>query len=94
MINFNQGIIGQLKKVVDCKRVEGVVIDDHELSSLEDMIHEASLKEQANSNASSNAYVNGVRDSRISDANPITRQSLVNLVGEENDLLADTPVFQ
>ena len=33
-------------------------------------------------------------NNRVSDANPITRQSLAKLVGEENDLLADTPVFE
>ena len=55
------------------------------------MITEASYKEQVNNQSAAGGF--GVRDSRISDANPITRASLVNLVGEENDLLADTPVF-
>ena len=56
------------------------------------MIQEASLKEQAEESKSG---FNGGDMSRISNTNPITRQSLANLVGEnENDLLADTPVFQ
>lgn len=43
---FNQGVVNQLKKVADCKVVDGVVIDEAELASLEEMIQEASQKEQ------------------------------------------------
>lgn len=32
--------------------------------------------------------------SNLSDAAPITRSSLAKLTGDDNDLLADSPVFQ
>ena len=81
-----------MKKVATCNRVDGAQIDENELSSLEEMIQEASRKEQAN--GAPGGFVNRDRDVRISDANPMSRQSLAKLVGEENDLLSDTPVFQ
>ena len=58
------------------------------------MIQEASLKEQVDSSQSFDKKASFTGDSsRISSTNPITRQSLQQLVGEENDLLADTPIF-
>ena len=35
-----------------------------------------------------------VRESTLTDAQPITRSSLAVLTGDENDLLSESPVFQ
>ena len=80
-------MIAQLSKVATCKRVEGVQIDESELSSLEEMIKEAGWKEPTESMdrmSSSGTVKNDV----------ITRQSLTVLAGDENDLLSESPVFQ
>lgn len=101
-LSFNAGSIQQLKEVAKCNRVEGVEIDQAELDSLEEMIQEASLKESQQSepvqvNPASNlaaSYSGQMRNTSLTDANPITRQSLTVLAGDENDLLSESPVFQ
>ena len=40
-LTFNNHVISQMNKVATCNRVEGVVIDESELASLEEMIKEA-----------------------------------------------------
>jgi len=76
-------VTNQLSHVATCNRIEGVVIDENELTSLADMIKEASGKQNVQPSVKSS----------ISDANPITRQSLSALAGDENDLLSESPVF-
>jgi hypothetical protein len=82
-LNFNANVTNQLAHVATCNRIDGVVIDENELSSLADMIKEASGKQAVQPSVKSS----------ISDANPITRQSLSALAGDENDLLSESPVF-
>lgn len=40
-LTFNNHVISQMNKVATCNRVQGVVIDESELASLEEMIKEA-----------------------------------------------------
>lgn len=89
-LTFNHQVIGQLSKVATCQRVDGVQIDESELSSLEEMIKEASWKEDARGRDSiqSNNPMNQTENKVI------TRQSLSVLAGDENDLLSESPVFQ
>ena len=67
------------------------------MSSLEDMIQEASMKEISSvpdpldSNRESNALYRASVDGSTA---PMTRQSLQQLAGDENDLLSESPVFQ
>ena len=87
-ITFNQELIGNLNSVVNTEVVDGVEIDENELASMEDMMKEASAEPQ-HSNLGQPALV-----PRLSDASPITRSSLAVLAGDENDLLAESPVFE
>ena len=75
-------MIKQLGSIATCNRIEGVSIDEGELASLADVIREAN-KPRPEPN---------VKNS-LNDANPITRQSLNVLAGDENDLLSESPVF-
>ena len=77
-----------MSKIANCQRVQGVQIDESELASLEEMIKEASYKENRESIVS-----NGFQ-TQNTETNVITRQSLTVLAGDENDLLSESPVFQ
>lgn len=70
---------------MDCAVVDGVEIDEAELNSMEEMMREASSKHEPDPHMLSSH--------RTSEAMPITRHSLAALTGDENDLLADSPVF-
>ena len=91
-IKFNHDVIGKLREVVDCEVVEGVQIDEGELSSMEEMMREASSEPPQPNVASSQDFLTG-RVSNMTDAVPITRSSLAALTGDENDLLSESPVF-
>ena len=95
-----------MKKVVECQRVDGVVIDENELSSLEEMIQEAakqesvkvtqsvdSLNVRPNMSMQTTVAAAGRNSSMLNDANPISRQSMQQLAGDDNDLLSESPVF-
>jgi len=45
-LKFDPNTLKELNKVVECQKVDGVVIDDQELASLAEMIREASIEEQ------------------------------------------------
>lgn len=95
-INFNHDIIGKLNTVVATEVVEGVEIDENELASMEEMLKEASHEpQQINPTTYSQSFSGNMRstDSRLTDATPITRNSLANLTGDDNDLLSESPVF-
>ena len=77
-----------MSKIATCQRVTGVQIDESELASLEEMIKEASVKENRESIVSNGGLMNNT------ETNVITRQSLTVLAGDENDLLSESPVFQ
>ncbi len=82
-MNFNNTLIRQLSSIASCNRIEGIVIDESELASLADVIREASRpKTEMNVKSS------------LADALPITRASLNVLAGDENDLLAEFPVYK
>ena len=82
-------MIAQLSKVASCQRVDGVQIDEAELTSLEEMIKEAGWKEELRRDSiQSNNPMNSTENKVI------TRQSLSVLAGDENDLLSESPVFQ
>lgn len=73
-----------INKVVECQRVEGVMIDEAELQALGDMIKEAGFEEfKASQKKASN----------VLDPNPMSHQSISRLAGDENDLLGDSPLF-
>jgi hypothetical protein len=90
-----------LKKVVECQRVEGVVIDENEISSLEEMMKEASQKESIVSVTQSVDSLNTAKfggrvsttNGSMADPNPISRQSMQAMAGDDNDLLTESPVF-
>ena len=63
-------------------------IDENELASMAEMMIEASAEPQMNNLAQP------ILAPRMSDTSPITRSSLAVLAGDENDLLAETPVFE
>ncbi len=70
---------------VECQHVEGVYIDQHEITALADMIKEAAIEEQAQiKNRPKNSVQMGA----------YTRESINMLTGDENDLLSDAPVFE
>ena len=91
-ITFNKDIIANLKNIVSTEVVDGVEIDENELASMEDMMKEASAEPQHHGSGNVAQPV-PVLAPRISDASPITRSSLAVLAGDENDLLAESPVF-
>lgn len=78
-LTFDQKTFDVLKKVAKCERVDGVKIDESELAQLEEMIQEASLKE--------------LKSKSALDEQMVTRSSMARLAGDENDLLAESPVF-
>lgn len=84
-ITFNHETIGKLNEVVTCEAVDGVVIDEAELASIEEMMREASSEPPQLLTSRSNV-------SQITEA-PLTRNSIVVMQGDENDLLAESPVF-
>ena len=86
-ISFNNDTINKMNEVVACEIVDGVVIDEAELASLEEVMREASNEPQIPQMTSR------TNNSVITDA-PLTRNSLVVLQGDENDLLSESPVFQ
>jgi len=73
-----------INKVVECQRVDGVIIDEAELQALGDMIKEAGVEEFKSSQK---------KASNILDPNPMSHQSISRLAGDENDLLGDSPLF-
>ena len=85
-IEFNHEVIGKLKEVVHCEVVDGVVIDEAELASLEEMMREAS-QEPAQAPFTARSTTSNMTDA------PLTRNSIVVMAGDENDLLAESPVF-
>ena len=98
-ITFNNETIGKLKQVVKTEVIEGVEIDEGELASMEEMMREASTEpsipnERPLSQSFQGTVNNQPRISLASDSQPITRQSLAALMGEPNDLLSESPVFQ
>lgn len=76
---------------MECGRVDGVEIDENELASMEEMMREAGMNETGGDSPKFHGGMTG--RSLMSDTNPITRKSLARLVGEENDLLSESPVF-
>ena len=66
-------------------------IDENELASMEEMMKEASAEPQ---HSAVNNLAQPILAPRMSDASPITRSSLAVLAGDENDLLAESPVFE
>jgi hypothetical protein len=46
-ISFNNETIGKLNEVVSCEIVDGVLIDEAELASMEEMMREASSEPAA-----------------------------------------------
>lgn len=70
-----------------CEAIDGVVIDEAELASMEEMMREA-----AEEPAQMNLMSSRTNTSNVTDA-PLTRNSIVNMAGDENDLLAESPVF-
>ena len=96
-INFDSDVIDKLPHVVKCEVIEGVEIDEAELASMEEMMREASSDTQhLPERPYSQSFVGGgqPRISMTSDSQPITRSSLAVLMGEPNDLLSESPVFQ
>ena len=89
---FNKELINKLRDVVNCQVVDGVEIDEAELASMEEMMQEASAKNEPQAPAMSNSPRMG-RNHSLLDAAPIGRSSMAVLAGDENDLLAETPVF-
>ena len=85
-INFNGEAIGKLKEVVHCQVVDGVEIDESELASMEEMMREASSEPSI--------PINSARSTSTITEAPLTRNSVVFLQGDENDLLSESPVFQ
>jgi len=47
-LKFDNTLGNSISKAVECKRVEGVVIDENEISSLAEMIKEADTEEHKN----------------------------------------------
>ena len=85
-IKFNHEIINKLSEVVETEKIEGVEIDNSELASMEEMMREASQEPSPRTHLHRNTSV-------LTDAAPITRNSLAVLTGDENDLLSESPVF-
>ena len=86
-IGFNHETIGKLSQVVHCEAIDGVVIDEAELASMEEMMREA-----AEEPVQMNLMSSRTNTSNMTDA-PLTRNSIVNMAGDENDLLAESTVF-
>ena len=89
-------LFGKLNEIVKTEIVDGVEIDSNELASMEEMMREASYSEPQAMPPNS-SLINGnnmMRQSNLTDAAPITRSSLAALAGDENDLLAESPVFE
>ena len=84
-LKFDSKVVTMINKVVECQRVEGVVIDEAELQALGDMIKEAGVEEfKASQKKASHSSL---------DSNPMSRKSLSRMAGDENDLLGDSPLF-
>ncbi len=95
-ITFNHDLISKLGEVVTTQVIEGVEIDNSELASMEEMMREANTEHQNPMSSPSPRISQSnyrLNTSNMTDAAPITRNSLAVLTGDENDLLSDSPVF-
>ena len=79
-----------MNEIVTCNVVDGVEIDQAELTSMAEMMAEAASKNPMG--VSDSVELHG--PNRISEAQPITRSSLAMLTGDENNLLSESPVFE
>ena len=100
-IVFNIEVINQLSQVVNCQIVDGVEVDQAEMASMEEMLKEASantdLHRSDNREPDPQRPVLTNSPNRVSRnqslIEPLGRSSMSVLAGDENDLLAETPVF-
>lgn len=84
-----------MNEVVDCEIVDGVEIDQAELASMEDMMREASSTEPSSNPLPPSTLLSSRSTvSNLTDAQPIGRASHAVMLGDENDLLSESPVFQ
>lgn len=84
-LKFDNTLQKAISKAVECKRVDGVVIDENEIASLAELIKEAEVEEHKN-------QIHKPKNSVTMGA--YTRESINMLTGDENDLLSDAPVFE
>lgn len=84
-LKFDSSLQKAISKAVECRRVDGVVIDENEITSLAELIKEADTEEHKN-------QIHKPKNSVTMGA--YTRESLNMLTGDENDLLSDAPVFE
>ncbi len=83
-LRFDPKVNAMINSVVTCQKVDGVQIDEAELKSLADMIREAGSVE----------FKKQLKQQQSVEGGKVSRDSMIMLQGDENDLLSESPLFE